>query len=671
VDDQTRREFLAEIEELIEQLFAALDELRRQLDHVPLRREALARIFRLVHSIKGVAASASFDGVSELAHHVETLLDSARAGRIPVANAFVDTLGEAANAISESLSVAVTGRSAPSAPGLIKQLRELAEPDPRATNVNSELRLPDLPADIAPSVNERERRLMLEAIREDARLYIVGASFDVISFDKKFQGLREALARSGEVIATVPSTDSSRPGRISFRILYAVDFDLAELQQRLVVFPEIVVTELSCTQTGKVETAADKAPVNTPADGARPASLSRRFIRIDLDQLDRLIASAHEVFKETNNALDFMSSNLVADSQAELQNLDVQLRQSLMALEEQIINLRMVSVGRTLQRAIRAGRVATRARGKEIEFSVRGGDLRIDKLVCDAIADSLLHLVRNAVDHGIETLAEREAAGKKPTGRVRIEARSEGGRAFILVSDDGRGIDPAAVARAAEIQGLLEPGAVLSKERSLRLIFRPGFSTTATVSDVSGRGVGLDVVESAVEQAGGAVRVRTQPGKGTEFEIRLPTAFGVLRSQVVVAGGDRYCVDAGQIIDRGEINASQIERSAKGEFLHWQGEVLPLFSLSALLVQSDGEASRTGRLDVLIGQVSAAQSDGGAQRLEHGQHRAVVVDAIEGTQEVLVRSLGQHAARWIGIAGAAELRDGRVALVLDLQTLLQ
>jgi two-component system chemotaxis sensor kinase CheA len=671
VDDQTRREFLAEIEELIEQLFAALDELRRQLDHVPLRREALGRIFRFVHSIKGVAASASFAGVSELAHHVETLLDSARAGCVPVGDAFVDTLENAANAISESLSGAAAGSSAPPAPELIKQLKELAESDPQAASAHTELRLPDLPADIAPSVNERERRLMLEAISEDARLYIVGASFAVTSFDKEFQGLREALARSGEVIATVPSTDSARPDRISFRIVYAVELELAGLQQRLAVFPEIVVTELSGTQTARAETAVDEAPVNTPADLMRPASLSPRFIRLDLDQLDRLIASAHEVFRETDNALDFVSSKLVADARAELQNLDAQLRQSLMALEEQIINLRMVSVGRTIQRAIRAGRVAARVSGKEIEFSVRGGDLRIDKLLCDAIADPLLHLVRNAVDHGIETSAGRAAAGKKPAGRVRIEARSEGGRAFVLVSDDGCGIDPQVVARAAERQHLIEPGAVLNMDQSLRLIFRPGFSTSATVSDVSGRGVGLDVVESAVEQAGGAVRVRTQPGIGAEFEIRLPATFGVLRSQVIVAGGYRYCLDASQILDRCEINATQIERAANGEPLVWQGELLPLFSLSDLLVPSDGKSTRPGRLDVLICQVSATQSDGAAQPLEPGRHRAVVVDSIDGTQEVLVRSLGCHAARWIGIAGATELRDGSVALVLDLPALLQ
>ncbi len=473
MDDRTRREFLAEIEELIEQLFAETEELRRQ-DHAPLRRELLGRIFRYVHSIKGVAASAGFDSVSELAHQVESLLDTARAGRIAVDDSVVDTLEDATNAISQSLSAAAAGEAEPPPQALIKRLMELAERDSAAT-FNAELRLPDLPADIAQAVNEQERRLMLEALREDERLYMVAASFDVATFDKEFQALREALTQSGEVIATVPTAESSRPDRISFRIVYAADLELPELKSRFANFHETIFTELCQQQTDKPETDAGEVPAHAAdREQPAPASLPSSFIRVDLDELDRLISSAHEVFRETDRALDFVSSNLVAESRAELKNLDAQLRQSLMALEEQIINLRMVSLGRTIQRAIRAGRVAARVSGKEIEFSAEGSDLRIDKLLCDAIADPLLHLVRNAVDHGFETPEERTKAGKKTAGRVRIEARSEGGRARILVSDDGRGIDPEVVSRVAARLGLIEKGVTLDMDQSLRLIFRPG-----------------------------------------------------------------------------------------------------------------------------------------------------------------------------------------------------
>lgn len=665
MDDRTRREFLAEIEELIEQLFAETEELRRRQDHVPLRRELLGRIFRYVHSIKGVAASAGFDGVSELAHLVESLLDSARAGRIAVDDSVVDTLEDATNAMSESLSAAAAGGAEPPPPALIRRLMDLAEQDSSAATLNAKLPLPDLPTDIAQSVNEQERRLMLEALREDQRLYLVGASFDVATFEKEFQGLREALTQSGEVIVTVPTAESLRPDQISFRIVYAADLEMLELKNRFAAFHEIIFTELG-QQTNKSQTDEDEARSQAAADRARPApaSLPSSFIRVDLDELDRLISSAHEVFRETDRALDFVSGNLVAESRAELQNLDAQLRQSLMALEEQIINLRMVSLGRTIQRAIRAGRVAARVSGKEIEFSAAGGDLRIDKLLCDAIADPLLHLVRNAVDHGFETPEERTKAGKKSAGRVRIEARSEGGRARISVSDDGRGIDPEVVSRVAAKLGLVEKGTTLNMDQSLRLIFKPGFSTTTTISNVSGRGVGLDVVESAVEQAGGAVRVRTQPGKGSEFEIRLPATFGILRSLVTVVDGFRYCVDASQIVARLEIDSDRLERSAQGESLSWEGKALSVTRIHELLAQPDDESRRAGKLEGLICQLP----DGNGRSFKHN---AIVVDTVDGTQDVLLRSLGRHAARWIGIAGAAELRDGSVALVLDLPALLR
>ena len=342
----------------------------------------------------------------------------------------------------------------------------------------------------------------------------------------------------------------------------------------------------------------------------------------------------------------------------ELKNLDAQIRQSLVSLEEQIIQLRMVSLDRVMQRAIRAGRVAARVSGKEIEFSTAGSQLRIDKMVCDAIADPLLHLVRNAVDQGIETPDERARAGKEAAGAVRIEASSAGGRVRFLVSDDGRGIDPHVVSEAAAKLGLIERGLCFSSERSLRLIFRPGFSTATTVSSVSGRGVGLDVVESAVERAGGAVRVRTQVGKGTEFEIRLPATLGVLRALVIGSGGYRYCVDASQIVDHFEVAASKTSRFESGKSLRWRDEQLPLVPIGKLLGQSVAEPK--GWLPVIICEIPGETSG------ETPKYHALVVESVAETQEVLVRGLGRHAAQWRGVVGATELRDGAVALVLDL-----
>ena len=654
MDLRTQREFLVDIEELVELLFADTEELRRLDDQGPLKREVLARIFRHAHSLKGVAATAGFNDVSELAHQTETLLDGARSGRIAIEEAFVEALEEAVNAISESLS-AVAGGTEPR-PGLAAFGQPITDGITPDTPPELGLLLPDLPSDIALLLNESEKQLLLAAARESENLYLVTAEFDVAVFDKQFHELRTTLSENGAVISAMPSADSSRPDHVSFRVFCSSQLELAALQECLAATPQATIKEL-----------ANESLVRASAEGPRGtlASTPSSSVRIEIEDLDSLISASHELLSQTIAALDLISDTLATGSRTELKTLDAQIRQSLVSLEEQIVQLRMVSLDRVMQRAVRAGRVAARVSGKEIEFSTVGQQLRIDKLVCDAIADPLLHLVRNAVDQGIETPEERARAGKEPAGAVRVEASSAGGRVLFLVSDDGRGIDPKVVSAAAAKLGLVENGTVLSSEKSLRMIFRPGFSTTSSVSSMSGRGVGLAVVESAVERAGGAVRVRTQVGKGTEFEIRLPATQGFLRALVIVADGCRYCIDARQIIDQGEVETYQIHRAGSRESILWRDAVLPLVNIHRLLAQPFAESSDP--LQVLICKLPSDTADGTDQR---DNHHAVSVAAIEETQEVLVRSLGRHAALWPGVVGAAELRDGSVALVLDLPLLL-
>jgi two-component system, chemotaxis family, sensor kinase CheA len=658
VDDRTQREFLSEIEELVEQVFADIESLRRRPAKVPVRRELLARLFRSVHSIKGIAVTAGFNAVSELAQHCETLLDGARAGRISIEDLLIDILEDAANAISENLGAAAAGEFEPPPQALIEQITKLAA---QTNSANFETRLPDLPSGVAEGLNEREKQLMLEAIRDDARLYLVVASFDMTAFDSQFQDLRKRLTQFGEVISTLPTTDNSQPERVGFRVTYSSDLGLNDLE-RMVGSAEVIFTALPRTPA----TAAQPNEATRPHTFAgHQLAAPTSFVRVDLAELDRLISSSHEVFSLTVEALDLLSNKLPADSRSELKNLAAQVRQSLVSLEQQSIELRMVSLNSVMQRAVRAGRVAARLAGKEIEFSVEGNDLRLDKVLCDAIANPLLHLVRNAVDHGIESEAERLRAGKNSSGRIRIVADTAGSRARVVVSDDGRGIDPELISGTAIRLGLVENDSVLNSDQSLRIIFRPGFSTAPSVSTVSGRGVGLDVVERAVEQAGGAVRVRSEPGKGADFEICLPAAFRILRALLITSGGFPFCLDFTQIVDRVEIDAVRINREGRDEALFWRGEMLPLTDMRRVLGQSFRK--REGMLQVIICQFAVKESD---ENSSHSHREALVVDSIDGVQQLLVRSLGRHAARWIGVLGAADLGNGSVALVLNLPALL-
>jgi two-component system chemotaxis sensor kinase CheA len=325
-----------------------------------------------------------------------------------------------------------------------------------------------------------------------------------------------------------------------------------------------------------------------------------------------------------------------------------------------------------LERAARGARIAARAAGKEIDLEVAGGEVRVDRSLAEQIGEPLLHLLRNAIDHGIESEEERRAAGKPVRGRVRLEVGAEGSRVRVRVADDGRGVDAERVARGAVAQGLLAADARLTEEQALRLIFRPGFSTAASVSDVSGRGVGLDVVEHALERAGGELRVRTTLGEGTAFELRVPLTLALVTVVMVRASGHAYALDASHVIATVKLDAADIAGEDERRTVRWQGEPLPFVSLRSLLTGTATTTQAGGADRVLTACVVRRERDNAdAWRTASATEQFVIaVDEIEGEREALVRSLGRHATRWRGVSGAFEQRDGTIALLLDLPRLL-
>ena len=669
--DQTQREFLVQLEELVEQIFADLDELRdaqtgdRAASRERKSRQLIDRMFRCVHSVKGSAASCGLEVASQIAHEFENLLDEVRAGQVLVDDALVEIFERATEALSESLSLAASGIVASSRRALFDR------PQAAARNKTGLTRLPtggdtdavlrNVPLEIWQSLTESEKQRLIAIVAEKSSLFVIFTSFDIGNFDAQFFFLKEKLTEFGEVISTSPAVDDQHRDRINFRILYASDANLQDIKAAIVDLSEVVFSEIATVASelgpfGPEETAVG---ISAPHYTSSSASLSN-FVRTDVDKLDRLISSTHELLRTTANALELALSEeqLSASARRELEKLNDQIRARFMGIEDELINLRMVSLGPTFQRAMRAGRTAARLTAREIDFEIVGGELRLDKLLADAITDPLMHLVRNAVDHGIESAEERLQAGKKRRGTVRIEAVSEGSQSRLRVVDDGRGIDPLLISEAALRLGILPGDSTLDIEQSLRLIFRPGFTTLASASDISGRGVGLDVVETAAEQVGGEVRVSSQIKQGTTFEIRLPVTFGLVATNVVVSAGNRYCIPAAQTLG---IDAIDVIDGASG------ADQLRQVSMRDLLDQPEEPEDSTSQLHLITCQFT---DERGGIRNQESKYVGIVVDRVEGPQEVLVRSLGRHAGRWHGIAGATELRDGTVALVLDLPRLL-
>jgi two-component system chemotaxis sensor kinase CheA len=665
--DQPRKFFLAETEDLIEQVFAGLDGLRQEHNR-QRQRQLIDEIFRQVHRIKGSGATFGFDGLSEIAHELENLLSALRADEVPLSDNALDAAENATTALSESLRLAAAGVIEPSRRELFDSLRALTYASgPEAVGVNPVLSavLTKLPADLSQALTDQEKRRLARRLAEGNCLCVVATSFDIASFDDQFYRVKERLSESGEVISTSPSVDPQHPETINFRILFSTAASGSDVQSGLSTFPNLSVTEVPLSSPSQESSSKESRQER------KPSASRSNFIRTDLDDLDRLISSTHELYRLTTRTLELAQNTIPRADGQTFDQLARQIRQSFLSVEGELISLRMVSLGPTLQRAARAGRAAARLNEKLVDFEVVGFDLRLDKLLCDAIADPLVHLVRNAVDHGIETPDARFAAGKPERGKVVIEAAKVGGKTRVRVSDDGRGVDPEAVSRAARRLGIIEKTS-LEMSRALRLIFRPGFSTVLETSTVSGRGVGLDIVETEVELVGGEVRVSSEPGKLTIFELRLPGTFSLLNSTVVKAGDNRFCVDTDQIVKSQQVNPAEIEINSAGESIRSEAGVLPLVRLRKVLGVA-GSPKPQAELSVITCELPLRLRHETGELIETRNGKrliGLVVDGVTGTEEVLVRNLGRHAGRWYGVAGAAELRDGTVALVLDLPRLL-
>jgi len=654
--EQIYNEFLHDAEDLVEKLFRDIEALRAARFHDRQRRDLVANIFRHVHTMKGSAASHGAKSVSLIAHEFEDVLDALRLGRLIPDERIIDAFSYATAAMSSALAAREQKEGEGDQAKVIGRLRALVPEDSRAAlGLDVRARLPE---EIARALSAYDEQHLRETVTEGLRLFVVSAGFEIETFDQRFRSLSENLNQTGEIISTVPAPEPAASGEINFRLLYAAEAlsdetiaDISGLGR--VQFAEIVTDAATQESDQGASTVPELQTYAAHTYGKSPGT-----VRVSLDELDEIISQASQLFRDTASAFDSLSNETANDSAR------ARLRQRFVEIEERLIKLRLVPLGQIFERAaVRAGRIAAHNLGKDVEFKISGGELGIDRSLADAITDPLMHLVRNAVSHGIETPEERLVAGKTTQGRVNISAFAEGGHIHIWVADDGGGIDPDRISKVAAAQGIIAPDSSLPFDECLRLVFRPGFSTAESLSNVSGRGIGLEIVDRAMARAGGEVRVTSESGAVTTFEMIVPATIALIRCAILCVAGHRYCVDSSRIADRGMLGP---EQAVTENAIEWKGEQLPVVDLRALLGQATS-AQRDDGLSVIIARSSTprAFSSNGRDRI------AIIVDDIETEQDLLVRSLGRHAASWPGVGGATELLDGSVALVLDLDQLLE
>ena len=654
--EQIYNEFLHDAEDLVEKLFRDIEALRAARFHDRQRRDLVANIFRHVHTMKGSAASHGAKSVSLIAHEFENVLDALRLGRLIPDERIMDAFSYATAAMSSALAARDQKEGEFDQARVIGRLRALVPEDSRDAG-GLDVRA-SLPEEIARSLSAYDEQHLRETITEGLRLFVVSAAFEIETFDQRFRSLSEDLNQTGEIISTVPAPEPAATGEINFRLLYAAEAlsdetiaDISGLGR--VQFAEIVTGAITRDSDQDGSTGPELQTYAAHTYGKSPGT-----VRVSLDELDEIILQASQLFRDTASAFDSLPNETASDSAR------AELRQRFVEIEERLVKLRLVPLGQLFERAaMRAGRIAAHNLGKDVEFKISGAELGIDRSLADAIADPLMHLVRNAVSHGIETPEARLVAGKTAQGRVNISAFAEGGHIHICVADDGGGIDPDRISKVAAAKGIIAPDSSVTLDECLRLIFRPGFSTAESLSNVSGRGIGLEIVDRAMARAAGDVRVASESGAGTTFEMIVPATIALIRCVILRLASQRYCVDSSRIADHGMLGP---EQAVTENAIKWKGEKLPVVNLRALLGQANS-AERDDGSSVIIARSSTpgAFSSNGQDRI------AIIVDDIEAEQDLLVRSLGRHAASWPGVGGATELLDGGVALVLDLNQLLE
>jgi two-component system chemotaxis sensor kinase CheA len=623
--------FLAEGREHLQELNLAVV----RIEETPDDRETVDEIFRIAHSLKGMSATMGFAGMAALTHEMENVFELLRQRKGGLLRAEIDVLLECLDALEAAVdAIDDTGAEAIAPAPLIERLKALVREDEGAPAAGAETGL-EPPSELSEMAQGRRVVQVLATLREDVDMPSVRA-YMVLA----------AVAKLGETLACIPApadVDAFEGREIAAWLVS--DHTDGELQAAAARVPDVEEAEVT-------EAVADAAvdgveePEPTAARAATPEKRPHHgssTVRVDAERLDQLMHAMGELVLNRTQVEVLAADADVPGLQQAIQGLT----RTSHALQSMVMQVRMIPVEAVLLRFPRLVRDLSVKLSKQVELELIGKDTELDRSVVDSLGDPLVHLIRNALDHGLETPGEREAAGKAPTGKLQIAARHAGGNVIISVADDGRGIDVERVAAKARERGLIGDEAI-DMARAAELLFHPGFSTAETTSDISGRGVGMDAVRVAIRELGGEVTLTSEPGQGTTAEIRLPLTLAIMTALIVQADGRPFAIP----LDR-------IERTVRTSDL-------PVRSVGGrrMLVLNDG----------VLPLVDAAEQFGGSRDDEagyavvvrgNGERLAFAVRVLDGQRELVTRPLPPEVSEGSALSGAAVLSDGQIALIVD------
>jgi two-component system chemotaxis sensor kinase CheA len=663
--DKAARDFLAEAEEILEQMSGDLLALGDAADKDEYNPETINSIFRSAHSLKGLAGMFGFSEIADLAHTLESLLDCLRLGKIPLSGPTLAVLFDSVEVLGSILRSVGSGSgcSVDLSPvlerinGCIAGARkETEELSPAEMGISE---------NILHALTEYEEHRLRENIARGKKLYLFHASYSLDTFDRELGELMDLLKGSGEVISTLPSADGDLGSSIAFDILFGAGKELdanAILSglEGVSIFPLVGAPQrgVSPVSTERPALAALR-PVEEPAADGENQPLSvrsmSRTMRVDITKLDELMNIVGELllYHDTVAGIsDRMRDQGFSGLAVDLGKAAKGMERKLNELRNRVMDVRMIPVGQLFERMSRIVRKISREQGKKVELRLSGTDTELDKMIVEDIADPLMHIIRNAIDHGIETPDERRACGKDETGTIRLSSCQKGNHVVIEVEDDGKGIDLKRVSEKAIELGLIESTDGLSPKETLELIFLPGFSTADCLSDVSGRGVGMDVVMNNIAAVSGTVDIKSRPGYGSRVIITLPITLAIIKALLVETSGRTYAVPITSVRETISLEEVILRTVERKEVMQLRESTLPLLRLERFFDLHKGTADSRSSFAVVVGDTE--------------RRVAIVVDELLGQQDIVIKSLGDTFKDVRGIAGAADLGDQRTILILDM-----
>ena len=668
------------------------------LEQEPDNMDTINEIFRAAHSLKGMAGTMGYKRMQTLTHDMENVFSEVRNGNIHVKAEMIDVLFQCLDALDEynaNIRESADEGTNDNEP-LIKQLNDIMNEGKEGDESSSEEAAAAQPAGEAGGsrwldikLGDSERAVLKEAVKQGKGVYGITVTIQESCILKAARAFLvfKAIEEDGEIIVSDPPAHEIEDEKFGwdFSLIVVSDSPLEKVLEAAknvseikeatgdVVDPdqETPAAEQKEEVAQKPEeehAAAPAAPVAAPAAPAKSAKKAEekkpaankpvvnRTVRVDIEKLDTLMNLVSELIIAKNS---LVSAATVSGTSSTAVNEQIEYLESVTtSLHESVMKVRMVPIESTVSKFPRMVRDLQKKLGKKMELYMSGEETELDRTVVDEIGDPLMHLLRNSADHGLESAEVRRERGKPEVGSIFLDAYQDGNNVVIEVRDDGNGIDTQAVRNKAIERGIITPEQAenMSEKESIGLLFSAGFSTAKVVSDVSGRGVGLDVVKSKIEALSGEVEVKSKLGEGSSWIIRLPLTLAIIQALMVDIGNEKYAISLGAIQTIEDIPPLDVKLVQAKEVIQLRDLVIPLIRLNEIL---DIESKREPDENMVVVIVKKGDKLAG-----------LVVDELIGQQEIVIKPLGKYVSKCKVISGATVLGDGEVALILDANTLI-